>query len=112
MRFSCWVRACTARCTVLHARTHGLRGGKYLHIIWQVVAENQTRRFARVVFEIPEISTVLGAPRSSRYGRAVKFQLPSEFCHGHGLSLRVLSQPLYGFDGLSDGGGHGCLYAV
>src|SRR5215212_1061714 len=97
---------------LLHARTHSFRAGKYLHIVWQVVTENQTRRFARVVFQVPEISTVLGAPRPSRYGRAVKFELSGELCHGHWLSLRVLSQLPDCFYGVSDGGGHGRLHAL
>src|SRR5215212_8888174 len=97
---------------LLHARTHSFRAGKYLHIVWQVVTENQTRRFARVVFQVPEISTVLGAPRPSRYGRAVKLELSGEFGHSDRLTLRALSQPLDFFYGLSDGGRHGHLHAL
>src|SRR5215217_8916264 len=101
MRLLRSVKACTARCTLLHARTHIIRGGQYLHIVWQVVAQNQARRFARVDFQVPEIAAVLGAPSPSRYGRAVKIELSGEFCHADRLSLRVLSQPLDCFNGLS-----------
>jgi hypothetical protein len=112
MRFLHTIGACIARCTLLHARTHGLRGGQYLHIVWQVVAQNQARRFARIVFQVPKISTVLGVPRPSRYGRAVKFELSGEFCHGDRISLRALSQPLDCFHGLSDGFGHDRLHPL
>src|SRR5215217_8861950 len=112
MRLLRSVKACTARCTLLHARTHIIRGGQYLHIVWQVVAQNQARMFARVVFQVPEISTVLGAPHPSRYGRAVKLELSGEFCHSDRLAVRALSQPLDCFYGLSDGSRHGRLCAL
>src|SRR5918994_371951 len=112
MRFLRSFRACTIRCTLLHARTHILRGGQDLHIVWQVVTQNQTRRLARVVFKVPEISTVLGAPRPSRYGRAVKLELSGEFCNGDRLSLGALWQPLDCFYGLSDGSRHARLHAL
>src|SRR5215217_8667589 len=107
-----YIRACIGGCTLLHARTHVLWAWQYLNIVWQVVTQNQTRWLARVVFQVPEIATVLGAPRPSRYGRAVEFELSGEFCHGDRLTVRTLSQPLDCFYGLSDGGRHGRLHAL
>src|SRR5215207_2113708 len=96
MRFLRSIRACIGGSTLLHARTHVLRAWQYLHIVWQV----------------PEITTVLGASCPSRYGRAVEFELSGEFCNGDRLPLRALSQPLDCFYGLSDGGRHCRLHAL
>src|SRR5215207_4988575 len=112
MRLLCSVKACTAWCTLLHARTHVLRAGQYLQVVWQVVAKYEAGRLAWVDFKVPEIATVLGVPHSSRYGRAVKLELSGELCHGDRLALRVLSQPLDCYYGLPDGGRHDRLHAL
>jgi hypothetical protein len=39
MRFVCSIKACIARCTLLHARTHILWFGEYLQVIWQIITK-------------------------------------------------------------------------
>src|SRR5215218_6044815 len=71
MRLSRSIRACTARCTLLHARTHVLRGGQYLQVSWQIITKHQSGWLAQMLFQVSEIAAILGAPHPSRYGRAV-----------------------------------------
>src|SRR5215212_645536 len=42
MRLLCFIKACNARCTLLHARTHILWFGQYLQIIWQIITKHES----------------------------------------------------------------------
>ena len=55
-----------ARFCTLARTSSGL--GEYLQVIWQIVAKNQARRLARVLFQVPEVAAVLGVPHSPRDG--------------------------------------------
>jgi hypothetical protein len=78
MRFLRSIKACAARCTLLHARTHILRSGKYLQVIWQIITKHQSRWLAWVVFQVSEIAAILGILHPTRYSRPVKPQLSGE----------------------------------
>src|SRR5215212_12105689 len=109
MRFVCSIKACTARCTLLHARTHVLRFGQYLQVIWQIITKYKSGWLAQVLFQVSEIAAILGVPHPPRYRRAVKPQLSGEVSNGDGFAVKVLPQPLYGLNSLSDGLGHSDL---
>jgi hypothetical protein len=47
---------------------HHFRFGEHLQVVWQLVAEDQARRFALILFEVPKVAAVLGAPDPSRNG--------------------------------------------
>src|ERR671912_256199 len=52
MRLLRSIKACVARCTLLHARTHVLWLGQYLHIIWQIITKHQSGWLAQILFHV------------------------------------------------------------
>src|SRR5215218_3684743 len=112
MRLLRSIRACIARCTLLHVRTHVVWFGQYLQVIWQIITKHQSGRLAQVLFQVSSVAAILGVPHPPRYRRAVKPQLSGEVSNGDGFAVRVLPQPLYGLNSLSDGLGHSDLYAL
>src|SRR5215217_1185852 len=110
MRLLRSVRACIARCTLLHARTHVLWFGQYLQIIWQIITKHQSGWLAQILFQVSEIAAILGVPHPPRYRRAIQLQLSGKLSHSDGFALRIFLQPLHGLDGLSYGLGHSVLY--
>src|SRR5215217_5550119 len=62
MRLLRSIRACIARCTLLHARTHVLRFGQYLQVIWQIITKYKSGWLAQVLFQVSEIAAFLGVP--------------------------------------------------
>src|SRR5215208_2701799 len=112
MRLLRSIRACIARCTLLHVRTHVLWFGQYLQVIWQIITKHQSGWLAQILFQVSEIAAILGVAHPPRYSRAVKPQRAGEVSNGDWFAVRVLPQPLYGLNSLSDGLGHSDLYAL
>jgi hypothetical protein len=68
MRFLCSIKACTARCTLLHACTQILRAGQYLQVLWQIITKHQSGWLAQILFQVSEIATVFGVPNPTGDG--------------------------------------------
>src|SRR5215216_2329865 len=49
------------------ARTHVLWFGQYLQVIWQIITKHQSGWLALILFQVSEITAILGVPDPARY---------------------------------------------